>query len=99
ERPELIEILFSKVPYDSNNSVPFELLGWSIVRNDFAFFEKAYFMLLNNKRGSVPPEKEDILDGALTYRESFARNQSSEKFMFSSEKKSKPLSMQAKGSI
>lgn len=80
ERPELIEILFSKVPYDSNNSVPFELLGWSIVRNDFAFFEKAYFMLLNNKRGSVPPKKEDVLDGALTYRESFARNQSSEKF-------------------
>lgn len=80
ERPELMEILFSKVPYDSNNSVPFELLGWSIVRNDFAFFEKAYFMLLNNKRGSVPPEKEDVLDGALTYRESFARNQSSEKF-------------------
>ena len=37
-------------------------------------------MLLNNKRGSVPPKKEDVLDGALTYRESFARNQSSEKF-------------------
>lgn len=81
ERPELAEILFSKVPYDKDNSVPFELLGWSIVRNDFAFFEKAYFMLLNNKKWvSTPPKKEDVLDGALTYRESFARNQSSEKF-------------------
>ncbi len=81
ERPELMEILFSKAPYDRNNSAPFEFLGWSIVRNDFTSFEKAYFMLLNNEKWvSAPPKKEDIIEEALNNRECFARNQSSEKF-------------------
>lgn len=81
ERPELLEILFSKCPYDKDNAVPFQFLGWSIVRNDFVSFEKVYNMLLDNQNWVfLPPKKECVLEHALFWRNEFARSSSSEKF-------------------
>ena len=81
KRPELMEALFLKYPYDRNNNVPFQFLAWGIVLNDFSSFEEVYKMLINSKEWvSEPPKKEIILEKILIWRNIFAKKTSSMTF-------------------